>query len=121
MFTHAIATTTTLAIVCLASKTMTQPLTLDRQKAAELLRNCLHWRDLSVQDTDATLRLQHATTAATFLQSTRILVRDADIERMSGMDVNRLAQALEASIGDSRKLLDARKDRSTTVLKPASV
>lgn len=121
MFIHAVATTTTLAFVSLASKMMSQPMTVERQKAAEMLRNCLHWRDLSTQDTDAVMRLQHASTAATFLQSARLLARDAEIERMSGMDVNRLARALEASIGDSRKLLDARKDRDATVLKPASV
>ena len=121
MFVHAVATTTTLAFVCLASKMMSQPMTIERQKAAELLRNCLHWRDLSTQDTDGVMRLQHAATAATFLQSARMLARDAEIERMTGIDVNRLARGLEASIGDSRKMLDARKDRGTAVLKPTSV
>jgi hypothetical protein len=110
MLTHAVATTTTLAVVSLASKMMSQPMSTERQKAAELLMNCLHWRDLAVQDTKVTLRLQHAATAATFLQSARLLVRDAEIERMSAMDVNRLARAIEDIISDSRKLLDARKE-----------
>ena len=103
---HAITSTVLLVVLALTSRMLVlEPISPDALKAQELLRQCLHWRDLAMQDTDAVLRLQHATTAHAYLQSARYVSTDVHLERSSGMDIQRLAHSVEDMLGDARALL----------------
>lgn len=106
-------TTFLLAAAALVSKFAAEPGLGGSSIALELMRACLHWRDLAQQDTDAVLRLQHAATAAAYLQASRRAARDADLERACGLDVARLEEKLEAAVADARELLNARKTPSS--------
>ena len=112
---QAVATTTSLLVLAsLASKLIASPQHSEMSlKAHELMRNCLHWRDLSNQDTDMVLRLQHATLSTAFLNSARVLMRDAELERASGVDINALGLKLEKTVEEARGMLDARKAKSS--------
>jgi hypothetical protein len=108
MLAHAAATTAVLGAASVASKLFeTQEVSAasTRRAAEELLHQSLHWRDVALQDADPALRLQHAAAAATLLQAARTVACDADLERASGMDVARLARALEANVADARQIV----------------
>lgn len=111
MLTQAMTTTSMLVMASLLSKLVatSQTASADHSKSYELLRSCIHWRDLAQQDTDLVLRLQHAATAAALLQSSRMLARDVDLERASGMDISNLVQSLDQTVSESRDLLKTRK------------
>lgn len=113
MLTQVMTTTSMLVMVSLLSKLMatSQAASAEQAKSYELLRNCIHWRDLAQQDTDLVLRLQHATTAAALLQSSRMLARDIDLERASGMDISNLVKSLDQTVSESRDLLKTRKQQ----------
>lgn len=104
MLTQAVSTTAALFLAAVLSKIL-----LDSHDAgghaSELMRQALHWRDVSVQDSDPVLRLQHAATAAALLSAARGLCGDADLERASGMDVPRLARSLETAVVNARQFL----------------
>ena len=104
MWTHAVATTAVLTMAVLLSKAAGEvgraPAHADR--AAELLWQALHWRDVAAQDGDAALRLQHLAAASATLHAARTLARDADLERASSIDVSRLARTLEEHLRDAR-------------------
>lgn len=98
-----------LLFVSLLGKLLAQPVASELSKSQELLRLCLHWRDIASQDTNVVLRLQHATMASTFLNAACVLSTNAELERASGMDVGNLAKTLEQMIADTRDLLNVRK------------
>ena len=61
------------------------------------------------------LRLQHATQSATFLDSARLLIKDVELERASGVDINALSLKLDKTVEEARAILDARKVKSASV------
>jgi len=110
MIQSIVTTTSLLIITSLSSKLFLSPQHSEMSlKAHELMRNCLQWRDLSNQDTDMVLRLQHATLSTAFLTSARLLMRDSELERASGVDITALALRLEKTVEEARSMLDARK------------
>ena len=71
--------------------------------AGELFRQSLHWRDVSAQDGEPTMRLQHAAMAAAFLQAARAVARDAELERAAGVSVSRTARSLDDKLYAARE------------------
>ena len=116
MISSVISTTSMLVFASLGSKLLlSQPVSNSASKAYELLRNCLQWKDMAYQDTDIVLRLQHASTAAAFLQAARIMARDAELERASGIDINNLAIGLEKTTTEARDMLNIRRAKTASV------
>jgi hypothetical protein len=110
MIQSIVTTTSLLVLASFASKVVSTPQHSELNlKAHELMRTCLQWRDLSNQDTDMVLRLQHATLSTAFLASARLLMRDVELERASGVDINALTLKLEKTVEEARGMLDARK------------
>lgn len=106
MLAHAVSTTTVLLGVSLLTKLLLESHAPAGGHAHELLRQAIHWRDVSVQDGAAAMALQHAAMASAFLQAARaVAARDADLERVSGVDLARLARSLDAQIAASRQSL----------------
>lgn len=105
LFAQAVSTTGALFVLSIVTKLLLENRGEASESAHELLRQALHWREVSAQDADDALRLQHASTAAALLQAARTVARDADLERAAGVDVPRLARSLEARVSDARQSL----------------
>lgn len=112
MFAQAVSTTTVLLVVSLLSKLLYEPAHEGGIHSHELLRQAVHLRDVALQDADGTLKLQHAAAAAATLQAARTIVRDADLERASGLDVPRLARSLDGLVIDARHALGKARQTS---------
>ena len=109
MFAQAVSTTTVLFLVALLSKLLYEPGHETASHAHELLRQAVHLRDVAQQDTEPTLKLQHAAAAAATLQAARTIARDTDLERASGLDVPRLARSLDTLVTEARRQTLARE------------
>lgn len=101
MFSHAVYTTVILAVGSVVSKAIFDTRE-DVSVARELLRQAIHWQDVSLQDTDGILRMQHATRALALLDASRIVASDGDLERCSGIKVSRMAKDLERLLEELR-------------------
>lgn len=104
MIVQAAATTSALVALCVFARLLHDERHAE-SPAHALVQQALHWREVAAQDGDAALRLQHATTAATLLQAARAVAQDDALERASGMDVPKLARALDADMADARAAL----------------
>ena len=109
MLTESAYTTLLLIIVSFASKLFYQSEFTDQTKCYELIRLSLHWREVCLQDTDAILRLQHASMAVAFLRAARMMCSDSELERACGIDVSRLSRKLDSISEDSRNLLSTKR------------
>lgn len=106
MLALATVTTAGLLLLAVASKVVMDDVPTDH--APELLRQAIHWRDVSVQDTDPVVRLQHTAMASALVQASRALARDSDLERAVGIDVPRLGRSLETRMQQARAQLQAK-------------
>ena len=103
ILSHAVTVTGLLLAGSLMCKLLGEDADAHHTPAAELFRQALHWREIATQDNDSALRLQHAASASAMLQAARTLLRDADLERATGMDVSRLARTLDAQLAEARQ------------------
>ena len=71
--------------------------------AIEFVNNAIHWKEVSVQDTDSSLRLQHSAIASTYMAAARSMCPDQELERAMGMKVKRLARELETRVMETRQ------------------
>lgn len=110
MLAHAVCTSGILAVASVVSKAVTDP-SERASGAVELLRQALHWQDVAVQDSDPALRLQHATRAQAMLDAARIVMTDIELERSSGVHVQRTARELDALSSDARQSVTKRAAR----------
>ena len=101
MFAHSVYTTGLLALGSVVAKALLDTRE-DVSVARELLSQAVHWQDVSLQDTDAVLRIQHSTRALAMLDAARIVASDRDLERCSGIQVSRMAKELERTLGELR-------------------
>ena len=100
MFAHSVYTTGLLALGSVVAKALLDTRE-DVSVARELLSQAVHWQDVSLQDTDAVLRIQHSTRALAMLDAARIVASDRDLERCS-IQVSRMAKELERTLGETK-------------------
>lgn len=71
------------------------------------------WHSIGKQDTDSVMKLEHSALASAYLQAAKHVLNDAQLERESGIDVHVLQKAIESSIRDIEKTLDAACSKKT--------
>ena len=98
-------TTAGLLAVSLGTRMVSDPDAHVAEQATELVYRALQSRDLSAQDSDPVLRLQHCVAASTMLTAARMLTRDDELERAVGVDVSRLARSLDRGVREARQIL----------------
>lgn len=99
------AMTAGLLAVSLGTRMVNDPEAHVAEQATELVFRALQSRDLSAQDADSVLRLQHCVAASTMLTAARMLTRDDELERSVGVDVSRLARSLDRAVREARQIL----------------
>lgn len=108
MLVPAIGVTTLLVIASLTTRFAQDPEGRDHAAAADLAYKAMQWRETAAQDTEPTLRLQHAAYAMGYMHAARSLVRDDVLERRLGMNVSRLTRTIERHVMDARQTLRPR-------------
>lgn len=109
MLAHVASTTCVLVAVVLFSKAASAVENPEKRRAKEMMSLCLHWREASRQDMDVVLRLQHAATAAAYLEAAKMLATVTEIEQSVGMDVSKLERSLEKSVKEAKAVLSSRR------------
>jgi len=71
---------------------------------SDLVREALYWKDLATHEgNDAMNQFQHNIKASTLLQTARSGTSDVVLERLTGVDVARMARSLDNRIAKARQ------------------
>ena len=108
MISQVATTTALLVIVSLMSKILVTEAS-DKKGPKDLMEQCLYWRDVSSQDTDLIMRLQHAAYSLTFLNAAQTICTENELEQQVGMDLKRLKRNIDKTIQETKGLLEARR------------
>ena len=73
--------------------------------AGELLKLAIHTKKIAMQDSDPKVRLLHAVQAKTYLDASRIVLSDIDLERHSGVCIQRKVSEFESFLSETRQSL----------------
>lgn len=105
MLQQALFVSSGVLVVSLVTRLFGDPDASSAEQSGDLIQMALHWRDVAAQDTDAALRLQHASTAAAYVHAARALTRDDALDRTVGLDVARLARHMDKRVVEARQFL----------------
>lgn len=124
MIAQAASTTGVLLLVAVMAKVMYEDArssSSTTSAAVEFLQRAIQWREYATQDGHAGLRLQHAAMAVAMLDAARVLARERDLERASGMDVSRLARSFEAQLMEARTFVNEHATREAKRTKESNL
>lgn len=105
MLATAVGVTAVLVAASLLTRVGHDPEEGTLDAAADLVYKATQWRETAVQDTDPTLRLQHAAFAMAYMHAARSIARDAALERRTGMNVARTSRAMDRRVVEARQNL----------------
>lgn len=83
-------------------------------RVQEVLRLCLHWRDVAHNTDDLVLKMQHVATSLAMLNAARCMTSDRDLEQLYAIDVTRLMRSLESLMTKTRQSVAASVTQTTS-------
>ena len=77
-------------VLCMLSRNSKSAGSDSGQMITKLMQECLHKSTLALQDTNPLIEMKHSVEAMALLQCCRALVSDRLLERVSGVDIQKL-------------------------------
>jgi hypothetical protein len=111
--THALATTAALTGVSICAKMLAEVcVSPTNESAIEMFQNAMYWDEVTQQDANAIVRLEHAAMAYAWFHAARAVAGDRTLERSTGACMTATLKTLERSLQEARAAATVTAPRS---------